>query len=89
MTAEDPKRSCRLSRVESIADEGGPSNGSASWTASSPNRLPKVMPISVIPRCSISVNALTSRIRATASNITVSPVASGRVCDLVAREKSS
>ena len=61
MTAVDPKRSCRLSRVESIAAEGGPSNGSASWTASSPNRLPKVMPISVMPRCSISGNALTSR----------------------------
>ena len=47
------------------------------------------MPMSVMPRRSISGRASASRMRPASSSVTVSAVASGRVCERVAREKSS
>jgi len=72
-----------------IAAAGAFPNGSASWIASSLERLLKVMPISVMPRSSIIGSASRSNVRPAVSNITVSVVDSCSVCDRVARVRSS
>ena len=65
------------------------STGSASWTARSSVRLPSVSPISVMPRRRMSGSAAASSSRATTRSASVRAVASGSVCDRVARSKSS
>ena len=79
MTAFGPKRSMIPSRVGSMAVDDAPSKGSAIWTASSPERLLKVMPMRVMPRRSIAGSALARRTRPTVSSSSVSAVASGSV----------
>ena len=56
---------------------------------SSADRLLKVMPMSVMPRLAIIGKVSPRRTRPVVSNASVSTVASGRVWDLVARERSS
>ena len=79
VTAFEPNRSRIPSSVESIAVDDRPSNGSAIWTASSPDRLLKVMPMRVMPRRSIVGRALPRRTRQAVSSSSVSAVASGIV----------
>ena len=76
------------SRVASRALARSDSNGSASWTYSSFSRLPSDTPTSVMPWCSIAGIAAARSPLAVARIGVVCEVASGSVCERVAREKS-
>ena len=88
MMAADPNRSRMSSSAASRALARARSSGSASWIAPSSSRLASATPRSVMPRLSIIGMAVASSPLAVARIVWVCAVASGRVCDRVAREKS-
>ena len=84
--ASSPKRSRNSSTVESSSAVRS-SRGSCAGPESS--TLVSATPTSVIPRCSMSGCAASSRARAAASTVSVRSVGSPSVCERVARLKSS